>query len=80
MEHTIRFEWKTMTYSKHVVFTPVVPHDTKNGNVVYTEMNNSNYLCYQLIQSYIPLYAVEKVYRIAKLIQLRRPEVHHSVF
>jgi hypothetical protein len=59
---------------KQVAFTPVVPHDINKGEVVYTEMNNIKSLCSQLVQSYIPLYADEKVYSIAKMIQLRRPE------
>ena len=59
---------------KQVRFTPVVPHDVNNGDVVYTEMKNIKSLCSQLVQSYIPLYADEKEYSIAKMIQLRRPE------
>ena len=37
-------------------------------------MNNIKSLCSQLAQSCIPLYADEKVYSIAKIIQLHRPE------
>lgn len=58
---------------KQITFTPVLPHDINNREVVYTMIKTKS-LCSQLVHSYIPLFADEKLYSMANTIQLRRPE------
>ena len=66
---------------KQVAFKPMMPHDINSEEVVCMEMNNIKSLCFQVVQSHIPLYADEKVYSIATLTQLWRPvQVHRPVF
>ena len=59
---------------KQIAFLPVLPYSVTWFSAVYTEMKNLVAICSQLVQDKLPFYADEKVYCIAKEIQLMRPE------
>ena len=58
---------------KHVAFLPVLPFPVTLYSSVYTQMKNLVEIGSQLVQTNIPVYADEKVYSMAKEIQLLRP-------
>ena len=58
---------------KHVAFLPVLPYPVTLYSTIYTDMKNLVDICSQLVQPKLPVYADEKVYCMAKEIQLVRP-------
>ena len=58
---------------KQVAFLPVLSYPVTLYSAVYTQMTNLVAICAQLVQHKLPVYADEKVYCMAKAIQLLRP-------
>lgn len=64
---------------KQVAFLPVLPYPVTSYAAVYTQMKNLVMVCSQLVQDKLPIYADEKVYCMAKEIQLFRPVEFNSL-
>ena len=58
---------------KHVAFLSLLPYPVTLYSSVYTQMKNLVEISSQLVQTNITVYADEKVYSMAKEIQLLRP-------
>ena len=65
---------------KHVAFLPVLPHPATDYNSIYSQMKNFVEVCSQLNQDKFPIYCDEKVYAIAKEIQLQCPQEFSCLF
>ena len=64
---------------KQVAFLPVLPYPVTLYSTVYIQMKNLVAICSQLVQHMLPVYADEKVYCMAKAIQLLRPAEFKSL-
>ena len=62
------------------VFTPIIPHPATDFSTIYTGMKNYQDILNQPNVPYGPLWCDEGVYRIAKKIQLLRPDEFRNIF
>ena len=61
-------------------FTPIIPHPATDFSTIYTSMKNYQDILNQRNIPYGPLWCDEGVYRIAKEIQLLRPNEFGNIF
>ena len=71
---------KEIVPCKQVAFLPVLPYPSTRFDTVYTQLKSYVSIVSQLVQNSMPVYFDEKVYAIAKEIQLICPDEFKCLF